>query len=585
MKKKLIQILMLMVATVSVGSFVSCKDTNEDLYNELRSQMVPSNASLQEALDQEKAKLQDLLQQFQALKDKVDLIKSCECDEAALEARLQTQIDGLNTEVAKLWTALNGIDTDLDIDDIEGLRAALTTLENRLNTAEGNILSLTGNVGTLTGQVSAINTLIPQLQAAIAAIQTELNGKIDDAYLQTVLNGVIASLTAQINGIDTRLKAFEDPNLIALVAAEQTFSQGLDTRIKALEAQIANINSCTCDFTDILRRLNEAEIAISTNQAWAQGQIALLESKIGTAQTTADNAYTLATSASRDAQQALADAARIEGLANAAQAAADAAQGDATAAQAAAAAAQSAADAAYAYAARALDVANQANSLAINVYGLVQALTPRVEANERNIAQLQQDARDLLNLIIEKEGKLNDAINKVKDDLEKKVDDLQDEIQGKLDTLKDYFEGKIDNTNDRITNEVSRLTGLIDEVKNAVSTNTDNIKANADNIAKNAAAIQTNAEAIKGIVNNYNEAEIIRAKKEHRDPLLIPLFSCHYTRHTFCSRFCETETNIKVIQIIMGHKDIRTTMDIYAEITEARKREAIDKLSENMDIF
>ena len=92
-------------------------------------------------------------------------------------------------------------------------------------------------------------------------------------------------------------------------------------------------------------------------------------------------------------------------------------------------------------------------------------------------------------------------------------------------------------------------------------------------------------KAIKGIVNNYNEAEIIRAKKEHRDPLLIPLFSCHYTRHTFCSRFCETETNIKVIQIIMGHKDIRTTMDIYAEITEARKREAIDKLSENMDIF
>ena len=35
----------------------------------------------------------------------------------------------------------------------------------------------------------------------------------------------------------------------------------------------------------------------------------------------------------------------------------------------------------------------------------------------------------------------------------------------------------------------------------------------------------------------------------------------------------------------MGHKDISTTLDIYAEVTEARKREAIDKLSENMDIF
>ena len=92
-------------------------------------------------------------------------------------------------------------------------------------------------------------------------------------------------------------------------------------------------------------------------------------------------------------------------------------------------------------------------------------------------------------------------------------------------------------------------------------------------------------KSIKGIVNTYNETEIIKAKKEHRKPLLIPMFSCHYTRHTFCSRFCETETNVKVIQSIMGHKDIRTTMDIYAEITEARKREALNKLSQNMDIF
>jgi len=92
-------------------------------------------------------------------------------------------------------------------------------------------------------------------------------------------------------------------------------------------------------------------------------------------------------------------------------------------------------------------------------------------------------------------------------------------------------------------------------------------------------------KAIKGIVNNYNEGEVIKAKKEHRKPLLIPMFSCHYTRHTFCSRICETETNVKVIQEIMGHSDIRTTMDIYAESTLERKREAINKLSQNMDIF
>ena len=38
-------------------------------------------------------------------------------------------------------------------------------------------------------------------------------------------------------------------------------------------------------------------------------------------------------------------------------------------------------------------------------------------------------------------------------------------------------------------------------------------------------------------------------------------------RHTFCTRLCENGTNIKLIQQIMGHADIRTTMDIYAEVT------------------
>ena len=42
-------------------------------------------------------------------------------------------------------------------------------------------------------------------------------------------------------------------------------------------------------------------------------------------------------------------------------------------------------------------------------------------------------------------------------------------------------------------------------------------------------------------------------------------------RHTFCTRLCERETNLKIIQSIMGHKDIQTTMDIYAEATEEKK--------------
>lgn len=84
--------------------------------------------------------------------------------------------------------------------------------------------------------------------------------------------------------------------------------------------------------------------------------------------------------------------------------------------------------------------------------------------------------------------------------------------------------------------------------------------------------------AIKRIYSAYNAEEKEKAKKEKRKPILIPHFSCHNLRHTFCTRFCENESNIKVIQEIMGHSDISTTMDVYAEATQDKKKEAFDNL-------
>lgn len=91
--------------------------------------------------------------------------------------------------------------------------------------------------------------------------------------------------------------------------------------------------------------------------------------------------------------------------------------------------------------------------------------------------------------------------------------------------------------------------------------------------------------SIRRIVNNHNAEEIVKAKKEQREPIMLPFFSCHTFRHTFCTRFCENETNVKVIQSVMGHADINTTMDIYAEVTEAKKKESMKNLSKNLKVF
>ena len=95
---------------------------------------------------------------------------------------------------------------------------------------------------------------------------------------------------------------------------------------------------------------------------------------------------------------------------------------------------------------------------------------------------------------------------------------------------------------------------------------------------------QTINRAIERIYKAANEEEAAKAKAEHRKPLVIRHFSVHNLRHTFCTRFCENETNIKLIQDIMGHSDISTTMNIYAEATEAKKKEAFDNLEGKIKI-
>lgn len=90
---------------------------------------------------------------------------------------------------------------------------------------------------------------------------------------------------------------------------------------------------------------------------------------------------------------------------------------------------------------------------------------------------------------------------------------------------------------------------------------------------------------IKRIIKSYNTLENRRAQQEKQPAVLLPDISCHHLRHTFCSRLCENETNLKVIQDIMGHASITTTMNRYAEITEQKKTESLNLLAHKLVLF
>lgn len=488
MKKKLFQILMLLVATVSVGSFVSCKDTNEDLYNELRTQVISRDASLQSALDQHTQDIADLLAKYQSLLATVNAINSCTCNEAAMQgqinglgtdvATLQGDVQTLKGQVATLTSDLSG----LDIDDISGLRTALNTLENAIS----GKASAT-DLAWLSGKY---NAEIPIIQGIISNLQTALAGKADQATLDAV-NQTLGALTQQIQGIQNGLTTLQNQDLLTTINANKA---ALETRIASLESTLKSLLEAP-DGKDILTRLGKAEQAIIDNKAWLDNELNRINGDITAAQTTADNALNLASEANTNAHLAWQNAQRVEGLANAAQAAADNAQGDATAAQQAAQAAQNAADLAYALAARAYETANQVNALAIKV----ATLEGQVGANDEAIKALQQQTQTLSSQISENKDKLQEAINKVNNDLTTKVNDLQSEIQTKMGELKDAFQGKIDNLDGKLETKISEVTSKITELNNTLIQNAGDIAQNAKDIAQNTKDIQANAAAIEKI--------------------------------------------------------------------------------------
>ncbi len=77
-------------------------------------------------------------------------------------------------------------------------------------------------------------------------------------------------------------------------------------------------------------------------------------------------------------------------------------------------------------------------------------------------------------------------------------------------------------------------------------------------------------KALRRIIRDCND-QVFDSHSGKGERVLLPHFSCHHLRHTFTTRLIEAGTNVKVVQEILGHADISTTLDIYADVTEDTK--------------
>ena len=113
--------------------------------------------------------------------------------------------------------------------------------------------------------------------------------------------------------------------------------------------------------------------------------------------------------------------------------------------------------------------------------------------------------------------------------------------------------------------EYQQLVGL--ECKVTIDGYTDFIFLNRDGGTFYQGSLN---KTIRRIIRDCND-EVLQKGEEN--PVLLPHFSCHSLRHTFTTRMCEAGVNIKVMQDTLGHADISTTLNIYADVTRELKRE------------
>ena len=110
--------------------------------------------------------------------------------------------------------------------------------------------------------------------------------------------------------------------------------------------------------------------------------------------------------------------------------------------------------------------------------------------------------------------------------------------------------------------------------------------------------ISPNRDGKKHSESSYNrlcahlkrDMNISMGCKTYRNALIPPYplaedFVPYCLRHTYCTDLCKAGVDVRIAQKLMGHANIETTMDIYAEATDQKKKEALFALEQNKKIF
>ena len=87
-------------------------------------------------------------------------------------------------------------------------------------------------------------------------------------------------------------------------------------------------------------------------------------------------------------------------------------------------------------------------------------------------------------------------------------------------------------------------------------------------------------KALRRIIRDCNNKQLLKEKK---NPVLLPNFSCHICRHTYCSNQAKAGMNPKTLQYLMGHSDIGVILNTYTHLGLEDAADELKRMEELAD--
>ncbi len=512
MKKKLVQILMLLVATVSIGTFVSCKDTNEDLYTDLREAVgdVGLNGNLADRIK----KLESDLETYK-----------CACGDLSNPNSLGSRVQIIEN-IIKGMTGGSGSGSDLSI--------------------PGDFITIGGGTsgqGKSLDELLGGNNLIDLLEG-----QESLASLLDMILKELYPDGD----KEQISNIKT---------LFATLAATDAELGEAQEKIAELETALAAIKQCECEgkFTEVYERLSALE-----------GDMVIVKAQVQTALDNAAKALEGVEEVRALANAAQAAADKAQAAADKAQATADQAATDAAAAKEAAAKAQATADAAKQLAEGLKGLADQVEANKKQIEDnkkAIDELKTTITTMSSDVAKALEDAaaanaqaaynKTVIDTLKADNAKNQEAI----ESLNTLVNTLENNVTTLTTTVSNLQTQVGDNTTQitNITNSLSTLTSTVGDLTDRVKAAEDGLKELGDKLNDHEArlaalegATAISLEQVRTIAKE--EAAAVQAALEKK---IEELLKNHYTKEEIDNLLKDATVKIENNTLKIGNLETR----------------------------